>query len=372
VRCKQEYSTEKTSKEAPVSGSGGRDDKKRQMEDELRDPKNFVEYFIPRPVRQWYLWGSGASCLLALLLNISRILREPALLQPGGSGVQDLVINVAGVAVFFGLAAWDQSAAEKRVEQRKQIRQAQIRLGDREVYLNEQGEKMSRLKEVNDEFIVRRLERWGRRDGMPFMGPVKGAVLQQLVGDKAPRLVLEVGTMAGYSALLMAQVLPPGGRIISMEKDLTWVLVAKRFMWQASQGERNAGLQQRIGDRVDVWWGDALNKLPEMVRDAGIAGKVELLLLDGVPKEYLSYLKAAEPLLAPGALVVADNAGVFKDGGLKPYLEYVRSSPLYRSSFIESTLEWREDVKDGIEVSVYMPQGGQGEQAPASPPSPPA
>ena len=31
-------------------------------------------------------------------------------------------------------------------------------------------------------------------------------------------------------------------------------------------------------------------------------------------------LQAAEPLLAPGALVVADNAGVFKDGGLKPYL----------------------------------------------------
>ena len=31
-------------------------------------------------------------------------------------------------------------------------------------------------------------------------------------------------------------------------------------------------------------------------------------------------LKASEALLAPGAIIVADNAGVFKDGGLKPYL----------------------------------------------------
>ncbi len=52
-------------------------------------------------------------------------------------------------------------------------------------------------QEVNDDWIVRRLERWGRRDGMPFVGPTKGAVLQQLVADKAPRLVVEVGTMAG-------------------------------------------------------------------------------------------------------------------------------------------------------------------------------
>jgi predicted O-methyltransferase YrrM len=30
--------------------------------------------------------------------------------------------------------------------------------------------------------------------------------------------------------------------------------------------------------------------------------KADFLLLDGVPKEYLDYLKAAEPLLNPGAI----------------------------------------------------------------------
>jgi len=47
------------------------------------------------------------------------------------------------------------------------------------------------------------------------------------------------------------------------------------------------------------------------------------------------------------------RAGVFKDGGMKPYLEYVRSDSRYSSRFIESHFEWRPDVPDGIEVSVF-------------------
>jgi hypothetical protein len=47
---------------------------------------------------------------------------------------------------------------------------------------------------------------------------------------------------------------------------------------------------------------------------------------------------------------------VFAEGGLKDYLQYVRSSSSsYSSRFIESTFEWREDVPDGMEVSVYQP-----------------
>jgi hypothetical protein len=46
-----------------------------------------------------------------------------------------------------------------------QIRDAQLRIGDREIFVNEKGERMSRLKDVNDEWILRRLERWGKKVG---------------------------------------------------------------------------------------------------------------------------------------------------------------------------------------------------------------
>lgn len=44
-----------------------------------------------------------------------------------------------------------------------QVRKAQVSIGDREVYVNKEGERMSRLKEVNSDWIIRRLERWGQR-----------------------------------------------------------------------------------------------------------------------------------------------------------------------------------------------------------------
>ena len=76
--------------------------------------------------------------------------------------------------------------------------------------MNKDGDKVSKLKEVDDEWILRRLERWGERSGMPFLGPEKGAILQEIVSDKAPRTVVEGGGMCGYSAIKLAQALPPG------------------------------------------------------------------------------------------------------------------------------------------------------------------
>lgn len=56
-------------------------------------------------------------------------------------------------------------------------------------------------------------------------------------------------------------------------------------------------------------------------------------------------------------------AGVFAEGGMKDYLQYVRGGSSYSSRFIESTFEWREDVADGMEVSIYQPDAAaQGQQ----------
>ncbi len=79
-----------------------------------------------------------------------------------------------------------------------------------------------------------------RQDGMPFVGPAKGALLAGLVAERAPALAVEVGALAGYSALTIACALPPGGRLVSIEADWKWALVAKRFVWQAGQGERRS------------------------------------------------------------------------------------------------------------------------------------
>lgn len=53
------------------------------------------------------------------------------------------------------------------------------------------GSTSSRLKQVDDKWIVARLERWGAQDSLPMVGPKKGAILQDLVREYKPRRVLE-------------------------------------------------------------------------------------------------------------------------------------------------------------------------------------
>ena len=75
---------------------------------------------------------------------------------------------------------------------------------------------------------------------MPFIGPQKGALLQQLVRERQPQQVVEVGAMCGYSALLIAQAMGPGRQLITIESDWKWALAAKRFVWQATQGDKSS------------------------------------------------------------------------------------------------------------------------------------
>ena len=75
----------------------------------------------------------------------------------------------------------------------------------------------------------------------------------------------------------------------------------------------SAGLARKV--RVVV--GDALRVIPLL------PGRFDFVLIDARKEDYLDYLRQLEPKLAAGAVVVADNTGVFRRE-VKPYLEYVR------------------------------------------------
>ncbi|OLB41395.1 MAG: hypothetical protein AUI04_07610 [Candidatus Rokubacteria bacterium 13_2_20CM_2_64_8] len=74
-----------------------------------------------------------------------------------------------------------------------------------------------------------------------------------------------------------------------------------------------AGLKRK----VKVVVGDALRAIPIL------SGRFDFVLIDAVKEDYLDYLRQLEPKLAAGAVVVADNTGVYRRD-VKPYLDYVR------------------------------------------------
>ena len=164
-----------------------------------------------------------------------------------------------------------------------------------------------------------------KRGFLPLIGREKGTVLERIVLEKKPKLVLEVGTLVGYSAILMAKGMDKG-KIISLEVNPQAAEMARKNIEKAG-----------LSGRIEVIVGDAKQLI------TSLKGPFDLVFLDAAKEEYIEYLKLAEPKLSPRAVVVADNAKMFARE-MKDFLEYVRHSGKYESTFHDFGF-------DGVEVS---------------------
>jgi caffeoyl-CoA O-methyltransferase len=121
-------------------------------------------------------------------------------------------------------------------------------------------------------------------------GTVEGRLLEMLVFLGRAQLVLELGTYSGYSALSMAAVLPPGGRIITCEVSNEHADFAQRHI-DASP----------YADRVEIRRGPALDTI------RSLDGPFDLVFIDADKGGYPDYFDAVVPKLAPAGLVAVDN-----------------------------------------------------------------
>jgi len=132
------------------------------------------------------------------------------------------------------------------------------------------------------------------RDELPYpqmiSGPVVGRLLETLVVLTQPALVLELGTYAGTSALMMAGALPQGARIVTCE------LSDDHADWA------QAGIDASpYADRIEIRRGPALETI------AAIDEPVDLCFIDADKPGYIDYYEAVLPKLSPRGLIAADN-----------------------------------------------------------------
>ena len=185
--------------------------------------------------------------------------------------------------------------------------------------------------------VLRDLEQIAKKQSLPSIGPIKGKILADIISKYKPRTVLEIGTLHGYSAILMAEMLPDDGKLITMEKDT-------KLSGIAIKNVEDAGLSHII----EVINADGLKGIPLLQKR-----KFDLMFLDAIKSDYLKYLNLAEKnnLLSDKVLVVADNVLLYENE-MQDYLHYVRASGRYKSQSTETTLEYTKNVKDALEVSV--------------------
>ncbi len=163
---------------------------------------------------------------------------------------------------------------------------------------------------VRPDASLRRAVRAAAAAGLPAIevAPNAGKLLKLLVQISGARRVLEIGTLAGYSTLWMAQGLPDDGRLLSCEVLPEHAAVARAVI-------AGAGLSARVEIRV----GPALETLHTLAEEG--SEPFDFVFIDADKENDPHYLEWAVRLGRSGTVVVIDNAvweGAVLDPGLDP------------------------------------------------------
>lgn len=142
-----------------------------------------------------------------------------------------------------------------------------------------------------------RMAREARAQDIPIIKKETAALLKTLVAAKRPGAILEVGTAVGYSALLMAGVMPPSCKITTIEKYAPRIRAARENFREASMEERIVLLE-----------GDAEEILPKL------KGPYDFIFMDAAKGQYIHWLPVILGLMPEGGMLFSDN--VLQDGSI--------------------------------------------------------
>jgi predicted O-methyltransferase YrrM len=178
--------------------------------------------------------------------------------------------------------------------------------------------------------MLKLIEELADKKSLPIVGPEKGKILVNVIREVKPKRLLEIGTLIGYSTILMGKELDDSdANIITIEIDEGEAKIAEDNIKKA-----------RIKPKIEVIVGDALNVIPKL------EGEFDFVFVDAAKREYMKYLELIDEKLHKGSVLVADNAGSFADA-MKDYLKYVRSSEKYTSKFVPVG-------NDGLEITTKV------------------
>ncbi len=135
------------------------------------------------------------------------------------------------------------------------------------------------------------------------IGASEGKLLQLLIHSCGAKKAVEIGTLGGYSALWIADALPEGGKLYTMEYDP-----------KTAAGTEKALKEVGLSEKVSIVVGDA----NETLKTIESFGPFDFCFIDADKISYPHYLLWAERNLRPGGIVAADNAYLFGQVHLNP------------------------------------------------------
>lgn len=150
-----------------------------------------------------------------------------------------------------------------------------------ETYTTSESDLLAKLnRETNLKVISPRM----------LSGHLQGRFLSFISKLQQPKLILEIGTYTGYSALCLAEGLAQDGKLISIDVNEETSAFAKSFIEQTE-----------FATKIELVLADAKEYIPT------ITDQINLVFIDADKKNYLNYYHLVIDRLNTGGIIIADN-----------------------------------------------------------------
>ena len=161
--------------------------------------------------------------------------------------------------------------------------------------------------------LLRKIEKQNEEELAWIVGPRTGRMLYYFVRIWQPKLLVEIGTSIGYSAIWMASAMEENdlGEIITIEShDRRFALAEKNIS--------DSGLSHRIKQ--------VKGHAPEVVGEA-VNSRLDMAFFDATKQETQSFFDAILPHMNTGALIVVDNVLSHRFHSMLKFIEGIHKDP---------------------------------------------
>ena len=137
---------------------------------------------------------------------------------------------------------------------------------------------------------LEKIKQKARQEHIPIIMDETLAVIEEILSDRKPEKILEIGTAVGYSAMCFTKMLASKGRIDTIERE-------KELVEEAKQNIKKVGVEEKI----HIYEGDAVEILPTLET------QYDVVFIDAAKGKYPFFLKEALRMLKPKGIIFADN-----------------------------------------------------------------
>lgn len=165
-------------------------------------------------------------------------------------------------------------------------------------------------------------------------------VIKNIIKEKKPKRILEIGTAVGYSAICFTEYLEDGGIIETIERDEERAVEARENFKKTE-----------VEEKIILHEGDAVEILPTLNE------KFDMVFIDAAKGKYPFFLKESLRMLNSDGIIFADNI-LYKGYVLSDYNKHKQRTAVRNlREYIRETTENPEleteilEVGDGLAIS---------------------